>query len=736
MNNDGAQATRPLQQPPPPHQQAQIQQLVRDRDAPRNTAFHPPPPPRSSSGNFGSPTLQHHQQHAQKPAPPQPFHYAPQSEQRPSNPSIPQRSSHLTPLHTPSQAHAGPGYPFPSHYQSPSPAQPPPPSLRGPDPYAAVTPGGSRPSVPVYQHGQPSQSPYGPPSGHPAQYQSASHSSMSPTLPTHHQPPHSVRESSMSVHPSAQYPMPGPQHSQPSTPLGPPSGQYPRSSVHNQREMQSPYGVHHRTLSGASYGAGQSMPSNSPASRQNSGHMAESPAVYGPPGQYKRPSGDFLASMERERSVSVSPKTTVIRRHPSSDSRYGSQDPTSARGSFSEIPSAYDRSSHHPSQPAVEPRLRSSGDMSSNTAISPMTRPTPSTMNAPPAIASPVVPRAFGSQTPQLKNLLNDSVIPASPMRQSPASHPGQSPGMQQHVPNGGHFSVALPVKTESSSGFAQGSLLQQPLAANVSMVIPPTGAVPVTPTLTSQAPPVQTPVASGAPEPRPAPQTLTQKRPAESEPERSTPAKKVKKRYAEPPIWARFHTKNPRFDPNNPQHRAPLNPPPQVKRPSPRAAPRAAPTPPVNGQHLPPTPAAQPNGESRPAPPRSTNGVEAQIKARASAMLGPWEVSLTDTLPVPDIVKAVGDYLMHEMLTRGDVGVGDARNGALEIEAKLGTLCDRHTGGRIRFPLMTAAVLDPGWSKENVRFESKMTEVCKMIISRIYGFTMLIYLYRHSTRR
>lgn len=72
----------------------------------------------------------------------------------------------------------------------------------------------------------------------------------------------------------------------------------------------------------------------------------------------------------------------------------------------------------------------------------------------------------------------------------------------------------------------------------------------------------------------------------------------------------------------------------------------------------------------------------------------------------------------MQEMLSRSDVGVGDARNGALEIEAKLGTLCDRSTGDRIRFPLMTTAVLDPGWSRDHVRFESKMTEVCRNIAS------------------
>ncbi|GAB7357148.1 hypothetical protein MBLNU459_g8141t1 [Dothideomycetes sp. NU459] len=783
MNNDGAQAARPA--PPPPQQQqqaqaqaqAQEQQAARDREAHRNSGFPPPPPPppRSSSGNFGSPVSQHHQQqqhqhhqhqqqqqqqyhqqyqqqlqqqqqqhhhhqqYAQKPAPPQaPYHHAPQQpEHRPSNGTTPVRSAHLTPLHTPSQvplhtpsqvplhtpSHApgGPGYPFPTQHQSSSPSQPQAQSHRGPEPYSAVTPGGSRPAVPVYQYGQPAQSPYGPPSNPPGQYQSTSHSSMSPTPPVHHQPPQPVRESPVPAsaghahHHNTQHVVSGPHHSQPSTPLGPPSVQYPRPSAHGQRETQSPYAVHHRTLSGASYGAGQSMASNSPApSGPHSANMVESPAMYAPPAQYKRPSGEYLGSLERERSVSVSPKTTVIRRHPSMGSRYGSQDPASARGSFSEAPPGFDRTLQRASQPAVDAHLRSSGDMSSNTAISPMTRPIHSARNVP-VVASPVSQRGYGSQTPQLKNLLNDGIIPASPIRQSPASHPRQSPLAQHPGANGAQSSVPPRIKSESSSGFGQGSLLQQPLGPSVSVVVPTSVPAPVTESPASQTTALPSSAESGVGEPRPVPQTSAQKRPAESEPERVAPVKKMKKRYAQPPIWARFHASNPRFDANNPQHVAPINPPPQIKRETPQVAQQAAPTPQINGQHLPPNPQATTNGDGKPPPPpppRHMNGTDSDAKARASAILGPWEMSLVDQVPMSDVVKTVGDWLMAEMLSRPDVGVGDARNGALEIEAKLGTLCDRGSGNRIRFPFLTTAVLDPGWSRENVKFESKMTEV------------------------
>jgi len=53
---------------------------------------------------------------------------------------------------------------------------------------------------------------------------------------------------------------------------------------------------------------------------------------------------------------------------------------------------------------------------------------------------------------------------------------------------------------------------------------------------------------------------------------------------------------------------------------------------------------------------------------------------------------------------------------GAFEIEAKLGTLVDRGTRDRLRFPNTTAMVLDPGFSAQSVAFESFMGEVSEQI--------------------
>lgn len=54
-----------------------------------------------------------------------------------------------------------------------------------------------------------------------------------------------------------------------------------------------------------------------------------------------------------------------------------------------------------------------------------------------------------------------------------------------------------------------------------------------------------------------------------------------------------------------------------------------------------------------------------------------------------------------------GDLPPG---RGAFEIEAKLGTLIDRNTDQRVSFPATTETVLDPTWSRTNVRFESSVS--------------------------
>lgn len=88
------------------------------------------------------------------------------------------------------------------------------------------------------------------------------------------------------------------------------------------------------------------------------------------------------------------------------------------------------------------------------------------------------------------------------------------------------------------------------------------------------------------------------------------------------------------------------------------------------------------------------------------------WESSITDTKPRDELVRQVADFLYLTMLRRENIGTGDATRGALEVEAKFGTLIDRNTSERLALPVMTKTVLHQDFSDRNIRFESQMSEV------------------------
>ncbi|KAF1350121.1 CYTH-like domain-containing protein [Delphinella strobiligena] len=674
MNSDSSEAARPSLQLQQQHHHQQQQQLQQQQ--PRNSIQ--PPPPRSASGSYASPP----NPYAPKPTPPLYQHSSIDS--RASNGGIP--ATRLTPLQTPTQTPGQlPGssaeYPFPNAlYQSPSQAQP----YRTQVGYQVVTPGPHRPSAPSYQYGaqQNAPSPYGAPPPPAALHHSASHPSMSPTPPAlHQQTPQAVRENSMSAsqhYGHNPYSVNNQHPEQPSTPLGPPSAtQYPRAFAH----AQSPYAQpRHRTSSGASHAPLQSVISNSPAQYVG----MESPATYGHPAQSQRAlSGSYMSETDRERSVSVSPKTRVVPRQGSTGSYYSNQDAMSARNSFSAPQPEHDRLSHQIQPQHEPPNLRSSEDMSHGISPLTMTRPPPlQPLHAPPLAPSP---SSRSSQTPKLKNILNDNNMASSPVRQSPAavSTSGQSRDLsfQSHSHQPVTEVKAEPpprIKTEGSA-FSQEALLQQPVTASSQTFEPSRDSATDYGQQTTQA---------------------QLKRPAETEPESAHSVKRVKKRYVEPPIWARYVKSNPRYG-NNPQSLAPPSHQ-LVKRPSPHTQNRAN-----------PPQQAQPNGHG---PPATTNGTpSAPPSTLAPAIhprLGPWEVNIKNVQPMSDLLREIGDFL-YVHATRNDIGAGDARSGTLEIEAKLGTLIDRNTNSRIATMSRTNQVIDHAITQSGgIRFESFMTEL------------------------
>lgn len=89
------------------------------------------------------------------------------------------------------------------------------------------------------------------------------------------------------------------------------------------------------------------------------------------------------------------------------------------------------------------------------------------------------------------------------------------------------------------------------------------------------------------------------------------------------------------------------------------------------------------------------------------------------------DFVKEIGDFLFVHA-TRNDIGTGDLRSGALEIEAKLGTLIDKQSGMRVATMGRTNMVLDPAVTRSGrIRFESFMTEVSKSCFTFLCPRTM-----------
>jgi hypothetical protein len=77
--------------------------------------------------------------------------------------------------------------------------------------------------------------------------------------------------------------------------------------------------------------------------------------------------------------------------------------------------------------------------------------------------------------------------------------------------------------------------------------------------------------------------------------------------------------------------------------------------------------------------------------------------------VPITSLVKKVMDWLYMSLSANADIGL-NPREGAIEIEAKIGTLVDGDNRDRLALPVTSATVLDQRTS-ERTRFESQMLE-------------------------
>jgi hypothetical protein len=88
---------------------------------------------------------------------------------------------------------------------------------------------------------------------------------------------------------------------------------------------------------------------------------------------------------------------------------------------------------------------------------------------------------------------------------------------------------------------------------------------------------------------------------------------------------------------------------------------------------------------------------------------LGPWEPSITNSVPQEQFSKALADFLFQYVILNEDMGEIQSRGVKFEIEAKLGMLIDKGTNQRVELPVQTECVLSEGGNW--LGFRSSMTE-------------------------
>ncbi|KAI9843971.1 MAG: mRNA-capping enzyme subunit beta [Sclerophora amabilis] len=595
--------------------------------------------------------------------------------------------------HTPSSsAPSGGQYPFPQYPHNQSPGQPPQSAshLEGfssaPSsshqthfPYvqgsplshsqSATTPGGS------YYYGQHQQS-------HSAQSSPTPTSAQSQSAFQHRGSPASVTSPS---YPHAQHYIS--HQSQPATPLGPPAT-FSRSSTGPQREQSNPY-AHQRRPSSSSHSAGLQVQANSPTHpigvlkgipmnlQNNPDPLRRTDPVR------SRSYTNYATQRERERSISVSPKTRL---HNPADQE--AEDGREWNGQVTPAKRKYSDQS--------DGRTMSGGDHQGESAR------TVAIANA----RETLIDNSGSPATPQ-SGQLNGALRESRPQSQSLAADDGSNQEYSKSTDtqeakrssNVSHISGSESTQAgntkEIGSSDSRGtvSLAPSPMTATPknSITPPPSSSLRKLPTSQSL------PNVGGMP-------------PSGSSMSPAQPAKK-RARYTEPPIFAR---KAGRSTSNSPigSHRRPLG---------------TSTGTPIKHEIKPPQPPPLQHGDSN-NPSQDSNGVtQTQVDPPVAipqsqplfvddGPLGRWEPSITNLTPYEEITRVVADFLFMQVVERGDVGAATAgsipgQGGQLEIEAKLGQLIDKNTNDRLRLPIMTESILNNDDPSMRTMFKSSMTE-------------------------
>ncbi|KAI9762784.1 MAG: mRNA-capping enzyme subunit beta [Chaenotheca gracillima] len=658
-----------------------------------------PAPPRgqvrhdSSRGDLVSPSTSFQESNQTRPAPP-PLQPLAQSDIRSPSGQSSLNSAQSPYQQTPSSASfSGGQYPFPPYAYAQSPGHGPP--LNSHREGFSSAPSSSHQGHFSYpQQGSPGQQPPSAttPGGthHYGQYL-PSHSSQSTPTPTsaHSQSAFQYRGSPASAtsqtHLQSQ-PYPS-HHSQPGTPLGPPAT-FSRSSTGAPREQPSPYSHTRRPSSGA-YGPpsqAQGPLSTPPIKTVHSPPNNE--ALRTPEGVRGRPQKDYIAHRERERSISISPKTKVT------------SVPLEAVGNRempAQVTPAKRKYVDHQSPNSIAEGEYFQRDVSNGRDLK--------KSSSPPGIHSNYVNGGIqgpvtGGQPPVPTNGSNRSHSETRPVQQEPQrpqSNINTSELSQARAPS-------ISDRSDSRGGPSSAVSPEAPSQTNSSSV----------PTYQSFQPvSLSKPLPSASAAPSEA-SPLSAQRP------------KKRTRYAEPPIFAQKASRSTSGSPR-----------PANRRPTGTNA-----ASPIKQENL---------GAKVPAPLHSelsnsendSNGVSAiqpdhpiaipqpQPAFADNGPLGRWEPSITNLTPYEEITRVIADFLFLQVVERGDVGAGAAGSvpgagGQLEIEAKLGQLIDKTTNDRLRLPIMTEAIVnnaDPGM---RTMFKSSMTETQHRSLNQFLNQTVV----------
>ncbi|KGO76444.1 hypothetical protein PITC_073260 [Penicillium italicum] len=198
---------------------------------------------------------------------------------------------------------------------------------------------------------------------------------------------------------------------------------------------------------------------------------------------------------------------------------------------------------------------------------------------------------------------------------------------------------------------------------------------------------------------------------------------KQKRRRYNEPPIYARLTPRNTGKRPIIPNPRPPV---PKHARQSQQAPSLAARR--RSSSIMAVTPAARvtrapavaspstsmPRVQAAPAPPAPS--LRPPGTSQTVGSLGPWEPSITGFIPHEEVTKTLCDFLFQHVVMRNDVNAGPTGSAAagqgtvVEIEAKLGHIIDMDSRDRINLPILTESVLNRENARIRTSFESNMT--------------------------